>query len=143
MKITSRFTIAVHTLLCIETFCKQYKVTSDFIAGSVNVNPVIIRRTLGQLRDAGFVTIARGTGGAFLARALENITLLDVYQAVGAREEGLFNFQDNPNPSCPVGSNIHNVLDGYLDEAQNALEDSLRKVSLSMLVSDLSALMKA
>lgn len=45
MKISSKFTVAVHTLLCIYRFNKEYKVTSDFIAGSTGVNPVIIRRT--------------------------------------------------------------------------------------------------
>ncbi len=56
MQISSRFTVAVHTLLAIDTFEKEYKTTSEFLASSVNVNPVVIRRTL---RD-GFY---RGKGG--------------------------------------------------------------------------------
>ena len=55
MQITSRFTVAVHTLLAIYKFNKDYKTTSDFIATSVNVNPVVIRRTLQGLKAAGFV----------------------------------------------------------------------------------------
>lgn len=79
MQISSRFTIAVHTLLCIARFSGSQKVTSAFIAGSVNVNPVVIRRTLGQLKEAGIVLVEAGVGGATLARPAERITLLDVY----------------------------------------------------------------
>ena len=50
MQISSRFTIAVHMLTCMETFKEEYKITSDFLAASINVNPVIIRRILSQLR---------------------------------------------------------------------------------------------
>lgn len=141
MKITSRFTIAVHTLLCIETFYKEYKVTSSFIASSVNANPVIIRNTLVKLKEAGLVSVARGTGGATLAKPLDQVTLLDVYRAVGAQEDALFNFQDNPNPHCPVGRNIHHVLDGYLTQAQHAMEKSLEKTKLSDLVADLHGIL--
>ena len=64
MQISSRFTIAVHVLICIETFKDEQKVTSDFLASSVNVNPVVIRRILQQLKAAGIVKVARGTGWA-------------------------------------------------------------------------------
>ena len=50
MQISSRFTIAIHMLTCMETFKDEYKVTSDFLADSINVNPVVIRRILSQLR---------------------------------------------------------------------------------------------
>ena len=60
MQISSRFTIAVHIFDCIETFQGKYKLTSDFLASSVNVNPVIIRKILSQLRNAGLVNVARG-----------------------------------------------------------------------------------
>ena len=63
MQISSRFTLAVHIFTCIDTFQNEYKVTSDFIAGSTNVNPVIIRKILLQLKAAGLVQVARGTGG--------------------------------------------------------------------------------
>lgn len=63
MQISSRFTLAVHIFACVDTFKDDYKVTSDFIAGSTNVNPVIIRKILGQLKAAGLIRVARGTGG--------------------------------------------------------------------------------
>ena len=55
MQISSRFTLAIHIFACIDTFQHAYKVTSDFLAGSTNVNPVIIRKILGQLKAAGLL----------------------------------------------------------------------------------------
>lgn len=132
MKISSRLTVAAHTLCVIEYFKNSNKVTSDFIASSVGVNPVVIRRILLQLSAAGIVEVARGSGGATLARSPENITLLDVYRAVDCvEEEGLFHFHEKPNPGCPVGSRIHEALDDKLSAAQNALEASLNSATLS------------
>ena len=53
MQISSRFTVALHILTAIDQFSKDYKVTSDFLAGSIGTNPVIVRRLLGNLKDAG------------------------------------------------------------------------------------------
>ena len=76
MQISSRFTLAIHIFACIDTFGNEYKVTSDFLAGSTNVNPVIIRKILGQLKGAGLIEVARGTGGTTAARPLNEITFL-------------------------------------------------------------------
>lgn len=140
MKITSRFTVAVHTLLCIHEFGDECKVTSEFIASSVNVNPVIIRRTLGQLQEAGLVETVRGSGGSALTRGLGGISLLDVYKAVESVEGDLFNFRDSPNPSCPVGKDVHRLLDRRLLDAQRALESALKKVRLSEAAGELDSL---
>ena len=137
MQISSRFTIAVHVLICIETFKKDMKTTSDFLASSVNVNPVVIRRILQQLKKAGIVEVKRGSGGADLARDPADITLLDVYTAVESVEEGrLFHFHENPNPQCPVGSNIHNILDDRLKRIQDAMEDQMRSVTIRDVMED-------
>ena len=137
MQISSRFTIAIHILTCIETFKNDYKVTSDFLAGSINVNPVVIRRLLSQLKAAGIIEVARGTGGANAARPLKEITMLDVYRAVECVDKGeLFHFHENPNPKCPVGRNIHNVLDSKLDMVQRAMEDELGRISMEEIITE-------
>ena len=119
MQISGRFTIAVHILICIETFKEDYKITSDFLASSVNVNPVVIRRLLQQLKKAGIINVKRGSGGAYIEKPLDEITLLDVYNAVECIDNGnLFHFHENPNSRCPVGRNIHSVLDRRLDSIQ-------------------------
>ena len=132
MQISSRFTLAVHIFACIDTFQDDYKVTSDFLAGSTNVNPVIVRKILGQLKAAGLVDVARGFGGASIARPLDEITFLDIYRAVECVENGeLFHFHENPNPECPVGKNIHLILDEKLDRVQTAMERELASITLA------------
>lgn len=142
MQISSRFTVAVHVLICIEMFKNERKVTSDFLASSVNVNPVVIRRILQQLKKAGIVRVTRGSGGADTARPLENITLLDIYEAVECVDgEGLFHFHEDPNQLCPVGRNIHAVLDGRLEEIQRAMEREMKSVTMGDIFSDTKNLM--
>ena len=102
MQFSSRFTIAVHILLAINEFDGQFKTTSFFLGNSVNVNPVIIRKTLGQLKDAGLVSVEAGVGGASLAKEPKKITLWDIFCAVEDKKEDLFHFHENPNPDCPV-----------------------------------------
>ena len=136
MQFSSRLPIAVHILLCIQQFNGLYKVTSQFLADSVNVNPVIIRKTLGQLKAAGLVNVEAGVGGASLARDASDITLLDIFHAVEPQEE-LFHFHENPNSRCPVGRNVHAVLDNKLLQAQNAMNDQLAATTLQALIEDL------
>ena len=138
MKITSRFTVAVHTLLTIYYFGEKNKVTSDFIAQSVCVNPVVIRRTLLSLKAAGMVEVKAGSGGASIVKDLQDITLYDVYRAVDSVEGDLFHFHVNPNPPCPLGRNIHPVLDSHLSDAQAAMENELKKVTLADLTRQLN-----
>lgn len=138
MKITSRFTVAVHTLLVIYNFSATTKVTSDFIAASVQVNPVVIRRTLLSLKAAGMVDVKAGSGGASIVKDMGDITLYDVYKAVDSMDGDMFHFHENPNPACPVGRNIHAVLDSHLADAQAAMENELKNVTLLDLSQDLA-----
>jgi len=138
MQISSRFTVAVHVLLCIEIFKTNHKVTSDFIASSVNANPVVIRRLLQQLKKAGIVQVVRGSGGADFARPSDEITLLDIYNAVECVDEGkLFHFHESPNQLCPVGRNIHAVLDTRLENVQEAMEREMRAVTIQDILNDM------
>ena len=142
MQISSRFTVAAHMLICIEMFKNDRKVTSDFLASSVNVNPVVIRRILQQLKGAGIVTVTRGSGGADTAKPLDEITLLDLYNAVECVDDGaLFHFHEDPNQLCPVGRNIHAVLDGRLEEIQRAMEEQMKLVTIRDIVEDTKNLM--
>ena len=82
MQISSRFTIATHMMIIIAIKSQESKVTSDFLAASVGVNPVIIRKTLSQLKKAELISVARGTGGTEIIKDLQDISLFDIYQAV-------------------------------------------------------------
>lgn len=144
MQISSRFTIAIHVLVCIETFQTDHKITSDFLASSVNANPVVIRRLLQQLKAAGIVRVTRGSGGAELASPPQSVTLLDIYRAVDCVEEGtLFHFHQDPNPLCPVGRNIHNILDGRLEAIQAAMEAEMRSTTVADIMEETRKLLNA
>ena len=143
MQISSRFTIALHIFTCVDTFKNDYKITSDFLAGSINTNPVIIRKILTQLKNAGLITVARGTGGISPTRPLKEISFYDVYQAIEPVENGdLFNFHSSPNPQCPVGKNIHALLDDKLKTIQLAMENEMKKYTLDDLRIGIQELLK-
>ena len=143
MQISSRFTIALHIFTCVDTFKGEYKITSDFLAGSINTNPVIIRNILTKLRNAGLIKVARGTGGITLTRPLSDITFFDVYQAIEPIEDGsLFHFHETPNPNCPVGKNIHGLLDSKLKDIQDAMENEMKKYSLADLHTGMEELLE-
>ena len=124
-------------MLAIVEFEGREKTTSVFLAGSVNVNPVIIRNTLGQLKTAGLVTVKAGEGGASLAKQPKDITLMDIFDAV-EKEEALFHFHENPNPECPVGKNVHAVLDRRLFSIQMAMQEQMESITLQDLIDDMN-----
>ena len=138
MKISSRFSVAVHIISILQLYGNPMP-TSEYIAGSVNTNPVVIRRILGMLKQAGIVDMKRGTGGAYLVKSVEDITMLDIYKAVGSVEDGqLFQIHENPNPMCPVGANIQDVVNVALISAQDAMEGVLQKITLADITKDLA-----
>lgn len=121
--INSRVAVAIHILALIAS--KPHDdLPSDYIASSVNTNPVVIRRILGMLRKAGLIRTSVGKAGAALTRPPSMISLLDVYRAVEPTSE-LFAVHENPNPHCPVGKKINAVLDEAFHGAQTALERKL------------------
>ncbi|SKB70729.1 transcriptional regulator, BadM/Rrf2 family [Lysinibacillus sp. AC-3] len=137
IKISSRFTIAVHILSIIKqnpsTIC-----TSEFMAESVNTNPVVIRKIVSYLKKAGIVQVRRGTGGASLVKDLEAITLLEVFRSVEVVEEDqLFHLHENPNPDCPIGANIQAVLELILVQAQEAMEQVLANITMAQVITSL------
>ncbi|MCZ8519736.1 MULTISPECIES: Rrf2 family transcriptional regulator [Paenibacillus] len=132
-QISTRFSIAVHILSLIAVIPKDC--TGDFIAGSVNTNPVIIRRIMGMLKKVGLVDVRPGVGGATLLKDPAQITLLDIYRAVNVTEENqLFRMHENPNIACPVGRNIENVLQAELKDAQSVMEQRLAQTTLNQLI---------
>jgi len=134
----SRFTVGIHVLTLLAHGDGEV-MTSEYIAGSVNTNAVVIRRLLSSLRDARLVTSQGGPGGGWqLARPARGITLRDVYIAVEDHE--LFPMHPNPpNPRCPVGGTIQGALAGHFDEARHALEQQLSKTSIADLVAEVKA----
>jgi len=107
---------------------------SDQVADSVNTNPVVIRRMLCELADAGLVVSQTGSlGGSRLAGDPSSTTLLDIYQALEYR--GVFSLnRQRPSRECPVGVNIETVLGEVMSEVDSAVEGVLAKITISDMV---------
>ncbi|GIP30099.1 transcriptional regulator [Paenibacillus sp. J23TS9] len=138
MSISSRFSVAIHILSLLAINKDKATNTSEYLAGSVNTNPVVIRKVMSMLKGAGLVHVRAGVAGATLAKELSEITLLDVYKAVNVvAENDLFSSHEHPNPDCIVGRNIQQSLTKQFSAAQKAMERSLEIVTLEDVVQDI------
>ena len=138
MQISSKFTIAVHLLAVIDYLGDNEKVTSNILAKSIGSNPVIVRNVMGNLKEFGIIDISQGKSGVLLTRKTNEITFYDVYKAVETvKEEGLFHFHENPNPECPIGSNIHKAMDIKLETIQQSMEEEMKKITIADVLSDI------
>ena len=109
---------------------REENVKSDYIARSVNTNPVVIRRLLGQLSQAKLVVSQTGaSGGTRLARCPKEIDLAEVYRAVSCGEVFALHGK-SPNPDCPVGRNIEAVLCNLQKEIDLTIGDKLSQYTL-------------
>jgi Rrf2 family protein len=138
MAANSRLTIAVHALTWLALAQRRGRdlLTSDEVAASVNTNPVVLRRSLGDLRRAGLVDVRHGAGAGWrLARAPADITLLEVYDAV-QREPVFALHHTEPNLECPVGHGIRPVLGEIYDRATQAMRQQLHRTSIADVLRD-------
>lgn len=133
MAANSRLTIAVHALAWLALAARRgtERLTSEQVAASVNTNPVILRRSLGDLNRAGLVRVRRGAGAGWsLARPPAEITLLDVYAAVSP--DPLFALHHSePNLACPVGHGIRPALTAVYGAVEADLGRSLARTSIA------------
>lgn len=134
MKISTQYSMAVHILVAIEKF-KTYKVTSEFLAKSINTNAVVVRRIMSILKDNNLIEVKFGTGGTYLKEDAKNISLYDIYKII-TKSENIFDFHKNPNNLCPVGKNIH-ILNNHFVSAQVEMENSLKGVNLQNLIDEI------
>lgn len=127
---SSRFPISLHILTLLNE-AKGGVVSSEYLAGSININPVLVRKEIMNLRKHGFVDSKEGKGGgSFLAKNASEINLGDVYKAVRSNHV-LGQSKNEPNPKCPVGRQINQHLDSLYSDAENALIDNLSKQTLA------------
>lgn len=130
---SSRFAVAVH-ILTLMAWSDDEPLKSEQVAKSVNTNPVVIRRILCELAHARLVVSQTGSaGGSKLARRPDEITLLDIYEAVECG--GVFSLhRQQPSRRCPVGINIETVLGEVLEEVDSAVEHVLTKITIKDVV---------
>lgn len=135
LHISTKCSIAIHCLVCIHEYGKAKKVTSELLALSAGANPVTIRNILGALKRDGILSIKMGAGGAALNCPLEEITLYRICKAIEPDFLAkLIGVHSAPSPFCPVGRNIHSLLDKTYSKIHSDLSDSLRSVTMREIV---------
>jgi len=130
--------MAVH-VLAVLAYKEGDRITSTFLAGSVNTNPVIIRRLLLSLQRARLVDTCKGAGsGSRLSRSPGRINLAEVYRAV-EEIEPFATPSRKPNAACPVGHCIRAALDSIFASAEKAMERDLERTSLADVINTVKA----
>ena len=126
----SRFAISLHILVLLDK-AKGELLSSDYMAGSININPVLVRKELINLREHGFVVSKEGkNGGATLGKSASKITLGALYQSVKGNYL-LGSHKNDPNPLCEVGKDINKHLNDLYDETEQRLIIELDKQTLA------------
>lgn len=131
--VNTQFSIAVHVLAAIANYKTTF--TSEVLAGSVNANPVFVKRILVKLSKAKLVTATVGKSGGYdLARSPQSISLFDIYSAVSP--PGAFAIHTYEKKKwCVVSSNIKEVMGEVLIDTQKAIENDLKRTTLADVVS--------
>lgn len=137
MHISVKCSVAIHCLIFIYEYGEKQKVTSDLLSLSTGSNPVTIRNIISALKKDGILSVKFGTGGAVLACPLEEITIYRICKAIEPNFiSKLFGIHSSPSPLCPIGKNIHNVLDCSYQKIGNDLCNSLESITLKDIISD-------
>ena len=131
MKRNSRLSLALHTLSHMASDPSRMRTSTD-IADHAGTNPVVVRRVLGRLREAGLLSSEKGhAGGWCLARLPEEITLADVYLALDERM--IATDDSNDAPTCSVEHALHKRVTTVLEEVEQSLVQKLRETSISAI----------
>jgi DNA-binding IscR family transcriptional regulator len=136
MRRDSRLSAVLHLLLHLREL--DGPVTSEALGPLMNTNPVLIRRMLGGLREAGIVSAEKGHGGGWaLARPLDCVTLADVYRALGS--PNLFSIgPQRENPRCLVEQAVNRSLSKAFGEAEALLLAELARTTVAAIAHDVS-----
>lgn len=130
MPASCQFAIGVHTLAVLSQSPDTFR-TSTEIAESTLTHPVVVRRLMASLQEAGLVETQKGPGGGVrLAKLPRQITLADVYKAVETSEP-LHLPHTAPNKNCPIGQAMQSILEEIFARAEKALTRELASTTLS------------
>ncbi len=131
MRISTKCSIAAHCMLFLHEYEAEQKVTSGLLALSTGCNPVMIRNIMSALKKAGMVEDISGRGGMRLCCPLQEITLYRVCMAVEPNcLDELIGLHPAPSPLCPIGRNIHTVLNVSYQKLQEKMRENLQSISL-------------
>ena len=125
----TRFATALHIMTILGNAPNDW-LTSDWLAGSINVNPVMVRKEISVLREVGLVECRKGKeGGCRLAKNPEEIAIAEIYLAV-KNSEVLGKKNQNPNPKCEIGKRINQNLEDLFLETEEVVISFLKQKNL-------------
>lgn len=128
--------MAIHILSMAATAEDGLSLTSDWIAGSINTNAVVVRRLIGDLKAAGLVAAVQANRGLRLCQQPRDITFWDVLKSVDPEHEWLAIHQDS-NPDCGIGRQIEGVLSELYAGLGQQLQQQLQGKTLQDVLSQL------
>lgn len=124
-----RFPIAVHILTLLSK-AEGELLSSDYIAGSININPVLVRKEISNLRNHGLIISKEGkSGGYSLSKSPKQISLAAIYLSV-KNQPVLGTAKNIPNPDCPVGKQINRNIDNLYADLDKTLLEKLGSISI-------------
>lgn len=137
MHISTKCSVAIHCLIFIYEYGDNQKVTSNLLSLSTGSNPVTIRNIISSLKKDGIISVKFGTGGAALSCPPDEITLYRICKAIEPDFiSKLIGVHPLPSPLCPIGKNIHNILDCSYQKIRSDLCESLKNITLENIISD-------
>ena len=137
MHISTKCSVAIHCLLFINEYGEKIKVTSELLSHSTGISAVTIRTIMSALKKDGIILVKYGTGGTTLNCPPGEISLYRVCKALEPDFlSKLIGVHPFPSAFCPVGQNIHTVLDHSYEKIQTDLSKSLKEITLEMIISD-------
>ena len=132
----TKFSVAVHVLILISE--SPTPINSDQMAVSVGTNASYVRKILALLKKAGIVDGRRGISGCTLLIPPEQLTLLQIYQAVTEYQKiHLLDIHQNPSDQCVVGRHIRPVLSGMFASVEDAFARSLAEKTLADCIAEI------
>lgn len=134
MKRSTRLSVALHAL--VHLVDRPEAVTSTSLAECIMTNPVVVRRVMGELRQAGIVSSSKGhDGGWRLLRKPAEVSLEEVHRALG--ESLLVRAESDPgDPACTIVRTIDRVMGEFLADAEALLAARLNRISLADLAAE-------
>ena len=137
MHISTKCSIAIHCLIFISKYGESKRVTSELLSLSTGCNPVTIRNIMSALKKDNILSVKFGTGGATICCPLDEINLYRICMAIEPDAlDKLIGIHPAPSPFCPVGKNIHAVLDSSYEKIRIDLISSLNTVTMKEIVEE-------
>lgn len=133
---STKYAVSIHILSLI-ALSKDKSITSEYIAGSVNTNPALVRRLMSDLKQSGLIRSQTRIGITGLGKPPEEISLLEIFQSV-EKEQRLFSIHEDTNSHCPVGARIGSVLEKVNGNLQVSFQEQLAQLHLSDVLKGLA-----